>query len=378
MKIASVRIQNFRSFVDETIPLNDYSCLVGPNGAGKSTVLTALNLFFRESENIPTDLSQLDVEDFHRKKTASPIRITVTFTCLSEEAQEDFANYYRQGKLIVSAVATFDENTGKAQVKQFGQRLGMEDFASFFEALNNNAKVTELKEIYGNLRNSFVDLPSASIKDAMATALHTYEADHPDQCILIPSEDEFYGFSRGSNRLAKHIQWVYVPAVKDPTSEQIETRSSALGKLLARTVRQKTNFAQSVKSLREQMQIQYQTLLDQNQEDLDQISNDLQSRLSEWAHPDVQLHVQWKQDPDKSIRVEEPWAHVLAGEDGFQGELARFGHGFQRSYLLALLQQLAGTDVTSGPTLILACEEPELYQHPPQLDFVRIWSSQCV
>ena len=28
MKIASVRIQNFRSFVDETIPLNDYSCLV--------------------------------------------------------------------------------------------------------------------------------------------------------------------------------------------------------------------------------------------------------------------------------------------------------------------------------------------------------------
>ena len=366
MKIASVRIQNFRSFIDETIPLNDYSCLVGPNGAGKSTVLNALNLFFRESENIQTDLSQLDVEDFHRKRTVSPIRITVTFTCLDEEAQEDFADYYRQGKLIVSAVATFDENTGKAQVKQFGERLGMEDFAPFFEALNNNARAVELKEIYGNLRNSFVDLPSASTKDAMATALRTYEAGHPDQCILIPSEDEFYGFSRGSNRLAKHMQWVYIPAVKDPTSEQIETRNSALGKLLARTVRQKTNFAQSVNSLREQMQNQYQTLLDQNQEDLDQISNDLQSRLSEWAHPGVQLHVQWKQDPDKSVRVEEPWAHVLAGEDGFEGELARFGHGFQRSYLLALLQQLATTDVVGAPTLILACEEPELYQHPPQ------------
>ena len=60
MKISSVRIEKFRSFEDAIIPLNDYACLVGPNGAGKSTVLTALNVFFRESENLPTDLSQLD------------------------------------------------------------------------------------------------------------------------------------------------------------------------------------------------------------------------------------------------------------------------------------------------------------------------------
>ncbi|HHY50152.1 MAG TPA: ATP-binding protein, partial [Alphaproteobacteria bacterium] len=36
MRIASVRIENFRSFADATIPFNDYGCLVGPNGAGKS------------------------------------------------------------------------------------------------------------------------------------------------------------------------------------------------------------------------------------------------------------------------------------------------------------------------------------------------------
>ena len=49
MKISSVRIEKFRSFEDTTILLNDYACLVGPNGAGKSNVLTALNVFFRES-----------------------------------------------------------------------------------------------------------------------------------------------------------------------------------------------------------------------------------------------------------------------------------------------------------------------------------------
>jgi putative ATP-dependent endonuclease of OLD family len=46
--------------------------------------------------------------------------------------------------------------------------------------------------------------------------------------------------------------------------------------------------------------------------------------------------------------------------------LVRFGHGFQRSYLLALLQELAAGDDRTAPTLILGCEEPELYQHPPQ------------
>ena len=183
---------------------------------------------------------------------------------------------------------------------------------------------------------------------------------------LFPSEDQFDGFSRGSNRLAKHIQWVYVPAVKDPTTEQVEVRNSALGKLLSRTVRLKSNLNQTVTSLRKAMQGQYQKLLDENQQILEEISLSLQNRLSEWAHPDAKLRLQWKQDPKKSVRVEEPWAHILAGEGGFEGELGRLGHGFQRSYLLALLQELATTDVSGAPTLIFACEEPELYQHPPQ------------
>ena len=366
MKIDSVRIENFRSFADATIPLNDYSCLVGPNGAGKSTVLTALNVFFRKLEDTPTDLSQLDEEDFHCKNTDEPIRITVTFTNLSAEAQRDFTDYFRQGQLVVSAVAQFDKGTGKAEVKQYGQRLGMLAFARFFKALDERKPAAELKRIYADLRSTHKDLPTANTKDSMKEALYVYEQKHSDQCTIIPSEDQFYGFSKGSNRLAKHVQWVYVPAVKDPTSEQIEARNSALGKLLARTVRSKTHFDKTVKELRDKMQNQYQDLLEKNQHVLDGISTALQQRLSEWAHPDAQLRLQWKQDPDKSVRVEEPWAHILAGEGAFEGELARFGHGLQRSYVLALLQELAATDDTGVPTLILACEEPELYQHPPQ------------
>ena len=366
MRIESVRIENFRSFEDAVVPFNKYACLVGPNGAGKSTVLTALNVFFGETENLPTDLRQPELEDFHCKNTADPIRITVTFSDLSEEAQDEFSDYARQGRLVVSAVGRFDEAAGKAHVKQYGQRLGMTAFRPFFEALSEGKKVTQLKEIYKEIRKLYSELPAPGTKGAMQTALHTFEAGRPEECKLIPSEDQFYGFSRGVNRLARHVQWVYVPAVKDATVEQVESRNSPLGKLLARTVRSKTNFDETIRGLRTQMQHQYHELLDDSQDVLDDISSALQIRISEWAHPEARLRLEWKQDPDKSVRVEEPWAHILAGEGEFEGELVRFGHGLQRSYLLALLQELAGTDDVTGPTLILGCEEPELYQHPPQ------------
>ena len=197
MRISSVRIENFRSFEDATVPFNSYACLVGPNGAGKSTVLTALNVFFRETENLPTGRCQLEQEDFHCKNTAAPIRITVTFGDLSEEAQDDFSDYVRQGRLVVTADAIFDEASRRAQVKQYGQRLGMRALSPFFEALDGGKKVRELKGIYRTLREAYTDLPVPGTKDAMVTALREFEAARPDECELIPSEDQFYGFSRG-------------------------------------------------------------------------------------------------------------------------------------------------------------------------------------
>ena len=367
MRIESVRIRNFRSFADVTIPLDDYTCLVGPNGCGKSTVLIALNIFFRETSNATTDLTQLVQEDFHNKDTSIPVEITVTFGDLSEDAQDDFSHYFRQGKLVVTASASFNDESGTAKVMQYGQRLGIRDFGEFFRADKEKAKVPDLTTIYVKLQQKFEGLPDPGTKDSMISALHDFEGNHPDLSELIPSEDQFYGISKGANRLEQYVQWVYVPAVKDATTEQLEARNTALGKLLERTVRARANFEDDVNGLRREMRSQYQELLDKNQHVLEDLSAALQIRLSEWAHPDATIRLEWRQDQEKSVRVEEPFAQIIAGEGDFEGELARFGHGLQRSYLLALLQELAGSDDTITPTLILGCEEPELYQHPPQV-----------
>lgn len=365
MRIQKIAIKNFRSFSDVELNLSPYTSLVGPNGGGKSTILCALNIFFRETENAATNLCDLDVEDFHNRQTDEPIEITVTFGDLNEEAQKDFADYYRQGALVITAKAVFNPESGIATVRQFGERSAMEAFKHFFKLYNDGKKVDELKAEYESIRSRFSDLPKPGTKDAMREALRQYEESHRDQCTLIPSEDQFYGFSKGGNRLARYVQWVYVPAVKDATKEDTEAKNTALGKILARTVRAKVKFDEDIQRLREETLAQYRKILDAQDGALSDISNALTERLVQWAHPEVTARLTWAEDARK-VQVEEPVARLLAGEGSFEGELARFGHGLQRSYLLALLQELSSSDDANAPRLILGCEEPELYQHPPQ------------
>jgi putative ATP-dependent endonuclease of the OLD family len=365
MKIKTIRIENYRSFQDETISLNRYSCFVGPNGVGKSTVLAALNIFFQEKASSATDISKLIDEDYFGKNTNNPVRITLTFDDLSPNAQRELAAYVRQDELVVTAEGVFDQSTGFGQVRHFGQRLGIDLFRTFFDAEKAGAKASELSPIYDGLRQQFGDLPSARSKDDKAAALRQYEADHPDQCVLIPSADDFYGIN-STGKLAVFVQWVFVPAVKDACEEGQEAKNTALGKLIARAVRARTNFDAEIEALKTDVLNRYRELLDRNQVSLTEISQALQRRLEAWAHPNVRFGMEWQSDPARSVVIQQPVAGIKTGEGDFIGSLSRMGHGLQRSYLLALLQELASSEAPDAPTLILGCEEPELYQHPPQ------------
>lgn len=370
MKIESVYIKNFRCFKEDTIYFDNYTCLVGANGAGKSTVFSALHVFFRHYKDSKTDLSKLIDKDFHHLNTKEPIIIRVTFKDLGDQAKLDLKDYVRQDKLVITAEATYDEASHKAEVKQFGSRLGFEEFRRYFEKEKGGEKASELVITYNLLKEKYTDLPAVKTKDTMAEALKEYEALHPSECILIPSEDQFYGATKGGNKLAPHLQWVFVSASKDATEEGEESKNSALGQLLLRTVRAKVNFTERIAIVREDANKAYAKLLGEEQKELDELSASLKSRLSQWAHPSINASVKWKQDPEKSVKVEEPVAAIQIGERGFEGELSRFGHGLQRSYMFALLQELNTIDDASAPTLILCIEEPELYQHPPQARYL--------
>lgn len=362
MRIKRLHIKNYRAFADEVIELGDYNCFVGMNGAGKSTVLCALNVFFQEKSN-STDVQKLSEEDFHKKNVKEPIELTVAFRDLSEEAKNTLSDYVRNDELIVIAVATYDPAISGAKVKQFGVRMGISRFAPYFKSLGDKLSAKELKAIYDGLRVDFRELPEkTSSTDARTQALREYEAARQDLHEPQRSQDEFYGIS-GSSKLRPYVQWVYIPAVKDAADEQVEGRDTAFGRLLARTVRQRVNFKQEVEQIELAARNSICELMNKNLIELGAIGRSLTRRLSEWSHPDASIEVAWDDAP---VTVREPTARAYGAEGGFTGNLSRFGHGFQRAYLLALLQEVATSDDEDGPTLILGCEEPELYQHPPQ------------
>ncbi len=366
MRLEKIRIENFRSFKDETVEFDSYTCLVGPNGAGKSTVLTALNVFFRNNASTATNVLDLSSEDFHYGDVSKPVKITLTFKDLSKEAQDELQLYYRQGRLVVSAQATWSEVTKTAEVKQFGARNVMPDFAPYFKAVEDGAKAAELQKIYDGIRKKHSKLPTASTGPKREEALREFEEAHPELCKLLESPMQFFGFTKGANLLRKYVQWVYVPAVKDASTEQQEGTKCAMTDLLDRTVRSKVNFKEPIAALKKQVQVDYQKIVEAEKGALVDLENSMQERLKEWASPSAMLRLGWHYDESKSVEVREPLARATIGEDNFVGEVSRLGHGMQRSFLVAVLHELASVNSESSPTLLLGFEEPELYQHPPQ------------
>jgi len=370
MRLEKIRIENFRSFKDETVEFNPYTCLVGPNGAGKSTILTALNVFFRNNASTSTNVVTLCEEDFHHGNTTLPIKITLTFKDLSEAAQKDLEHYYRQDRLVVSSKAVWNEDTNAADVRQYGIRNVMTAFAPYFKAEEEEEKAAGLKAIYEGLQEQFKDLPKATSGPTRLAALREYEEAHPELCEPLDAETQFFGFTKGANLLDKHIQWVYVPAVKDASSEQQEGSKGALKDLLDRTVRSKVNFKDPISALKQQADAEYKRIIDGEKDALSQLQTSLHGRLKDWSNPGCMLRLQWHFDENKSVVVNEPFARASIGEDNFLGEVARLGHGMQRSFLITLLHELAAMNSDQGPTLLLGFEEPELYQHPPQAQHI--------
>jgi putative ATP-dependent endonuclease of OLD family len=309
LRLSKLRIQNFRSFEDETINFNNYTCLAGANGAGKSTVFTALNVLFKYTNDASTNVAVLDREDFHNKNTATPVTITATFTDLKPEAQSDFSNYVRQGQLIISAVAEWGGSS--ATVKQYGERLANPDFAAFFKADGDGAKVDELRKHYAVIKAKYKHLADTSTKAGMTQALRDDEAANPQACNPLRSEDQFYGVSKGKNLLEKYVQWIFVPAVKDVSAEQIESRKTALGLLLEHTVRTKVSFAKPIDTLRNEIVKQYSDILQSQQNALTALSNSLKNRLRDWAHPNASVRVQWQCDASKAVSLADPLAELI-------------------------------------------------------------------
>lgn len=374
MIIETVRVRNFRSVFDETLACDDLTALVGPNGSGKSTFLRALDLFYTLNPRI-------DAEDFYAGITAEPITIAVKYCGLSERAKEKFAHYLQNDALTVERV--FAWNDGRVTTTYHGARRQNPDFAPV--RLAGSAK--DKKEAYEQLRQGqYTELPAWKNQTDSPLALKAWEEAHVDQCKPMRDDGQFFGFKEvGTGYLGEFTRFLFIPAVRDAADDASEGKGSVLTDLMDMVVRSVVANKEAVKTLREETQQKYEEIMKpENLAELQGLSGQLSKTLQAFV-PNATVDLRWL--PLDQIRIEMPKADVKLVEDRYATAVHRTGHGLQRAFILTMLQHLAmaqsasdnkPTEPPAGtapvaatpevkptlPNLVLAIEEPELYQHP--------------
>lgn len=367
MIIKSVRVVNFRSIADETLHCERLTALVGRNGAGKSSFLRAVDLFYSTTPKV-------DADDFYDGRTDEEIVIAITFSDLSDKAAEAFSPYIQNGELTVERVFRWDG--AKAVVKYHGSKLQHQAF----DAIRNASTAAEKKRLYEELRpaDSYSSMPKWRNVAEGTQAIQVWEEEHPEACVRQRDDGQFFGFTEvAQGCLKKFTTFLFIPAIRDAASDAAEGPRSSLTTLMDLVVRNVIASRAAVKSLREETQKRYEELIGPARStELPLLSDKLTDTLKTFA-PEASVDLRWL--PLDDVTIPMPRADIRLVEDGYSAPVNRTGHGLQRAFVLTMLQHLALAQTHTGegaegddqqpapvtlPDLVLAVEEPELYQHP--------------
>ncbi len=373
MIIKRVEIRRLRCILEETLDCESLTALVGKNGAGKSCFLHALRLFYAVSPVVTE-------EDFYNRDTTREIEIRVTFGALLAQEIETFGAYVENDELIVTKrISSLD---GKVVSKTYG---ASRQHASFAE-VRALASKSERKDAFNRLVDEDPSLALTRVRsaDEAEQKMKAWEVEHPDRCVPIEREAQFIGPTTiGVGSLDSYTKFVFIPAVRDVGDETADGKGSALSALLAMVVNERIEARPDLAALKSQLADRYLEIFGpDNQPELRTLEAELTNTLSSF-HPGSQVRLDWGNAQAPTIPLPAVVSSLV--EDGFAGHVSRKGHGLQRALILSLLQtraslgrragqqveEAAGGQATSQ-RLILAIEEPELYQHPQQC---RHWAS---
>lgn len=351
MRLATIRVENFRCLEEVTLELDDLTVLVGANGSGKSTLLRGLDWFFGGEE--------LQLDDVYRHQDGVTVRVSCTFSGFTAADRVALGSYAIGDSAIFTR--TWSETTGP-KPKLTGKAFTYPPF----DAIRALEGAVPQRVAF----NEFVDghpepgLEKVGNREQLATAMATFEQGHPE--LLEPTEADathMFGFVGGA-RLNGRFSFVFVPAVSDAHEELAGARGTLLSRLVERLPNDAGAIATELEALKQDAQDRADTLMrEQHGEALAQLGGRMTEAMREFV-PEAEVTIDVEAP---SVRVTDPVFDVRVADDGVSTDVAHQGHGFQRALIMAALNELARSEEEGDvPAVLLAIEEPELFQHPLQ------------
>lgn len=355
LRIQRVSIKNFRCLELVEINFDEVTSFIGPNGAGKSSVLRALDWFFNGEKS--TSLTTGDI--CTAAGADATISVSVTFDELRDIDRNALGETYAPvGAKSFTATRTWCD--GEDKMSGTGRT-----FPDFDEIRKISSKV-ERRKVYNGLAEGrpSLNLPGCSTGDEVDAAMRSWETQNPDDLedSILPAT-HFFGFN-GRNVLSGIFDFVFVSADLRASEQSVEGRKTILGRILERALDRGALDA-AYEQLREEFS---QRQAKVNEEHLDNQLDSLGADLSaEVARFSVGRSVNLS-GVEAELKPSPPSINLTVIDSLTETSVERQGHGFQRALLIAALKLLAERSHGEIPesTIVLAIEEPELFQHPTQ------------
>ena len=348
MKIAQVKIANFRKYTKETvIDFNDLTVFVGKNDVGKSTILEALDVFFHSGK----DIIKLDNEDINKKLNSEGnqiIRITVVFDDLplnlviddtNETTLEDEHLLNKDGKL---EVVKLYPNAGKEKV-----------FIKAYHPSNPDCEDLLLKkqrDLQGIIREKSIECNNQRINSVMRQAIwghYSRDLQMQEVEIDVTKEDA----KNIWDQLKKYMP-LYSLFQSDRKNSDGDSEIQNPMKLAVQQIFKDSNIQQSLKVIASEVGSKLEEVADRTLEKLREMNPEIANSLKPVIPPLEKL--KWE-DVFKSV--------TISGDEDIP--INKHGSGVKRLVLLNFFRAEAERTRLENnlPGIIYAIEEPETSQH---------------
>lgn len=368
MRIAGLKVHNFRCLREIELRLEPLTILLGQNNSGKSSVLRALDFFFSSG-------AKLDEEDFFCGcESHETCFVEVEFCDLDEQDLTTFRRYILpERRLRVRKTCLRGEDGGLETVYNGFRSLPV-DIPEWLDPeqadnFRKRATVAELPEEFQRLLPASGTISRKQMEDAQLEYIDA----RADEYEFMEQLEQ--GHFLGAKNIGASLfgDFHLVPAVKDLTDELKIQTTTTFGKIVNDILSKMAASNEEFQKLQSQVRKMMDGFTEAGSETRREIENievSIEQELQDWA-VDIDIRVVPPEMDDIFRLGTEVWV-----DDGVQTDVTRKGHGLQRAMILALLRVWAAMiEENSQPadeivarkksaSSYWAIEEPELYLHP--------------